>query len=103
MPLPEEGDRRSTVLVVDDAPENIAAMAAVLNGDYRTKAATSGEKALALAQSGSGVDLILLDVVMPGMDGHEVCPAAQARSEDHGHSRHLPDCEGEHGGRAEGL
>jgi putative two-component system response regulator len=69
----EEGSKKSTVLVVDDAPENIAAMAAVLKGEYRITAATGGEKAIELARSDSGVDLILLDVVMPGLDGHEVC------------------------------
>ena len=73
-----EGNTRSTVLVVDDAPENIAAMAALLNGEYRTKAATDGEKALELARSDRGPDLILLDVVMPGMDGHEVCRRLKA-------------------------
>jgi putative two-component system response regulator len=73
MQQPEEGSRKSTVLVVDDAPENIAAMAAVLKGEYRITVATGGAKAIELARSDSGVDLILLDVVMPGMDGHEVC------------------------------
>ena len=70
---PEGGTRKPTVLIVDDAPENIAAMAALLKGEYRTVAATRGERALELARSESGVDVILLDVVMPGMDGHEVC------------------------------
>jgi putative two-component system response regulator len=70
---PEEGTRKPTVLVVDDAPENIAALAAVLKGDYRARAATDGKKALELARTDSDVDLILLDVVMPGMDGYEVC------------------------------
>jgi len=73
MPVPGQADRRSTVLVVDDAPENIAAMAAMLKGDYRTRAATGGDAALEIARSDSRVDLILLDVVMPGMDGYEVC------------------------------
>ena len=68
-------DKRSTILVVDDTPENIATLAAVLNGEYRTKAATDGEKALELARSDPGVDLILLDVVMPGMDGVQTLAA----------------------------
>ena len=70
---PDEGTGKPTVLIVDDVPENIAALAALLKEDYRTKAATDGEKALELARSGSIVDLILLDVAMPGMDGYEVC------------------------------
>ncbi len=73
MNLPDEDGRKATILIVDDAPENIAVMTALLKGEYRIKAATSGEKAIELARAGSDVDLILLDVVMPGMDGHEVC------------------------------
>jgi len=65
-------DHKPTILVVDDVPGNIDVLTAVLRGDYKIKAATSGDKALALAQT-FHPDLILLDVMMPGMDGYEVC------------------------------
>ena len=70
---PLDGGRKSTILVVDDTPENISTMSALLKNIYRIKAATSGAAALELARSDDGPDLILLDVVMPGMDGHDVC------------------------------
>jgi diguanylate cyclase (GGDEF)-like protein len=60
-------------LVVDDAPENLRVLTAVLKDQYRVKVATNGERALALAAGDDPPDLILLDVVMPGMDGYEVC------------------------------
>ncbi len=64
---------QATILVVDDAPENLQVLNAVLKDHYRVKVATSGERALALAAGGEQPDLILLDVMMPGMDGYEVC------------------------------
>jgi adenylate cyclase len=64
----------SLVLIVDDEPTNIAIISSLLKQDgYRTKVATNGEKTLALAFSNDKPDLILLDVMMPGMDGYEVC------------------------------
>ena len=66
-------NHRPTILIVDDTPENIALMTSVLGGSYQTKAATSGERALAIASSADPPDLILLDVTMPVMDGYEVC------------------------------
>ncbi|WPL18925.1 Stalked cell differentiation-controlling protein [Thiorhodovibrio winogradskyi] len=66
-------EKKPTVLIVDDQPSNIALLAALLKGDYRILTATSGHKALELAESKHPPDLILLDVIMPGMDGHEVC------------------------------
>ncbi len=65
---------QKVVLVVDDTPQNIQMIAAVLKDSYRVKVATSGEKALVLAHAADGrPDLILLDVMMPGMDGYQVC------------------------------
>jgi len=63
---------KPTLLIVDDVPGNIDVLAAVLRGDYKIKAATSGDKALDLAHT-FHPDLILLDVMMPGIDGYEVC------------------------------
>ena len=61
-----------TILVVDDVPENIDVLTGILRGEYRVRAATNGPSALALARK-SPPDLILLDIMMPGMDGYEVC------------------------------
>ncbi|MEI6207908.1 MAG: response regulator [Desulfuromonadales bacterium] len=65
--------KRGTILVVDDMPDNLALMNNLLKADYRVKIANTGEKALRIAESESPPDLILLDVMMPGMDGYEVC------------------------------
>src|SRR5271157_735550 len=78
MEPPASNQKRATVLVVDDAPENIAMMSSLLRGTYRTKIATDGEKALRIALSDDPVDLILLDIMMPGMDGYEVCRRLKA-------------------------
>jgi adenylate cyclase len=64
---------KKLVLIVDDTPTNITVVSGVLKEKYRTKVATNGEKALALAAGPEKPDLILLDVTMPGMDGYEVC------------------------------
>ncbi|MBF0382912.1 MAG: response regulator [Magnetococcales bacterium] len=63
---------KKTILLVDDAPENIDLLSGILKADYRLKVALNGEKALKVAAK-SSPDLILLDVLMPGMDGYEVC------------------------------
>lgn len=64
---------KQTVLVVDDVPENIDVLAGILKADYRVKAATSGARALSIAMGANAPDIILLDVMMPEMDGYEVC------------------------------
>ena len=61
------------ILIVDDTPTNIGVISGALKDIYKTKIATNGEKALALASAEEKPDLILLDIVMPGMDGYEVC------------------------------
>lgn len=58
--------------MVDDAPENITVLADLLQPFYRVLAANSGEKALAIAGRDPRPDLVLLDVMMPGLDGHQV-------------------------------
>ena len=63
---------RATILVVDDTPDNLMLMTELLKDRYRIKAANSGEKALRVLQGDSLPDLILLDVMMPGLSGHEV-------------------------------
>ncbi len=62
---------QQTILIIDDAKENIDILLSLLD-DYDLLVAKSGQKALELAKS-ENVDLILLDIVMPGMDGFEVC------------------------------
>jgi len=64
---------KATVLVVDDTPENIDVLRGLLKSHYKVKVAINGEQALKLSSSDSPPDLILLDVMMPGMDGYEVC------------------------------
>ena len=62
----------TTVLIVDDAPENLVVLGEVLSGTYRVRVATSGEKALKLARAAPRPDIVLLDIMMPGMDGFAV-------------------------------
>lgn len=69
---------RKTVLVVDDTPENLSLMTSVLRDAYRVKVATNGAKALSIASSDDPPDLVLLDVMMPEMDGYEVCRRLKA-------------------------
>ena len=65
-------------MIVDDTPTNVGVISGVLKDLYRTKVATNGEKALVLASASEKPDLILLDVMMPGMDGYEVCRRLKA-------------------------
>lgn len=65
------------ILIVDDAPENIEVLGKTL-ADYRRSVALNGEKGLQRAMSDSPPDLILLDVMMPGLDGYEVCRRLKA-------------------------
>ncbi len=64
---------KPTVLIVDDTPENLTLMNGVLGQTYETTVANNGERALKLAFSDEPPDLILLDIMMPEMDGYEVC------------------------------
>ena len=69
---------RPTVLIVDDTPANLDLLADVLRPDYRTTVAISGERALKLIADGPVPDLVLLDVMMPGLNGYEVCVRLKA-------------------------
>ena len=66
------------ILVVDDTPGNIDVLSNILKEDYRIKAALNGEKALKIASAEPRPDMILLDVMMPDMDGYEVCRRLKA-------------------------
>jgi sigma-B regulation protein RsbU (phosphoserine phosphatase) len=71
---------QKTILIVDDTPINIGVISGALKDTYKTKVATNGEKALAIASGEEKPDLILLDVMMPVMDGYEVCRRLKANS-----------------------
>jgi putative two-component system response regulator len=66
-------ERRPTVLVVDDATQNLSLMVGLLCDQYEVRVARNGLQALEIARSTMPPDLILLDVVMPEMDGYTVC------------------------------
>src|SRR5215471_1814646 len=66
------------ILIVDDTPTNLSVISGLLKDSFRTKVATRGEKALAIAAGAEKPDLILLDVIMPDMDGFEVCRRLKA-------------------------
>lgn len=59
--------------MVDDTPDNITLLCSLLGGEYRNKVATNGNKALSIARAEPHPDLILLDIMMPEIDGYEVC------------------------------
>jgi putative two-component system response regulator len=62
---------KKTVLIVDDAPENVTILAELLS-EFNIKVAVNGDKAINILSEGAQIDLILLDVIMPGIDGFEV-------------------------------
>jgi len=64
---------KPTVLIVDDTPENLTLMHGLLKDRYRTKVAPNGERALQILAHHPLPDLVLLDIVMPGIGGFEVC------------------------------
>jgi len=72
------GGGQQSVLIVDDEPGNLALMSSLLKSRYRIKIAKEGEKALEIAASASPPDIIILDIMMPGMDGYEVCRRLKA-------------------------
>ena len=79
-------DTLPTILIVDDSPENLAILSAALQPGYRVLAAKSGERALRIATGPGTPDLILLDVMMPGMDGYQVFEKLRANPA----TRHIP-------------
>ena len=65
--------RRPKILIIDDTPANIALLGLALQDDYDIQIATSGSKGLELAIQDTPPDLILLDIMMPDMDGYQTC------------------------------
>src|SRR5271155_892610 len=72
---------RKTILIVDDTPINIGVISGALKDTYATRVATNGGKAIAIASGAEKPDLILLDVMMPEMDGYEVGRRLKANPE----------------------
>jgi putative two-component system response regulator len=71
-------EQRTTILIVDDEPTNLAVLTQILQADYRVRAARSGELALRAVASEPRPDLVLLDIMMPEMDGYEVLTKIRA-------------------------
>jgi len=69
---------KSRVLVVDDSSFNITILGEALAEEFEVSVATTGEQALEVASGPEPPDLVLLDIIMPGMDGHEVCRRLKA-------------------------
>ncbi len=72
MTIPAQMHRRKVILIVDDTPGNLDVLSEVLSPLYQVLGATHGARALEIANSVPMLDMILLDVMMPGMDGYEV-------------------------------
>ena len=68
------------ILIVDDNPFNIHTLSQILKSDYRIKIANSGKSALAIVKENTEIDLVLLDIMMPMMDGYEVCQELKSNS-----------------------
>ncbi|MCG6551294.1 MAG: two-component system response regulator [Candidatus Magnetominusculus sp. LBB02] len=68
----QQSIKKDVVLVVDDTPDNLTLMSGLLKDTYKVKVANSGERALKIINSDSPPDLVLLDIMMPEMDGYEV-------------------------------
>ena len=73
LPTTVPARHKQSVLIVDDQPTNIKVLANLLKGDYAIRVANSGQKALEIARGMQAPDLILLDIMMPDMDGYAVC------------------------------
>ena len=76
--MPTEDVPKNTVLIVDDSPDGLQILNEILKRQYDVRLARSGEQALQAAQQKPRPDAILLDIMMPGMDGYEVCSRLKA-------------------------
>ncbi|MEZ9231466.1 HD domain-containing phosphohydrolase [Vibrio amylolyticus] len=71
--MQNESEQKPVILVVDDIPDNIHTLSGILSDQFKIKAATSGKKAIQIANTTPKPHLILLDIMMPEMDGYQVC------------------------------
>lgn len=69
---------KATILAVDDTPDNLLLITGLLKDNYHVRVANGGERAIKIAQSDNPPDLILLDIMMPDIDGYEVCRRLKA-------------------------
>jgi putative two-component system response regulator len=84
MTTPRSAKNKQTILIVDDTPENIDLLTQVLDPYYQTKVALNGERALKIMAGDVKPDLILLDIMMPGISGYDVCQRLKRNSDTHG-------------------
>ena len=76
---PDDGlIEKATILAVDDTPDNLLLISGLLKNDYHVRVANGGQRAIKIAQSENPPDLILLDIMMPDVDGYEVCRTLKA-------------------------
>lgn len=83
---PAEYKQPPTILVVDDTPDNLTLMSGLPKDSYRVKVANNGERALKQVQGDNKPDLILLDIMMPGLSGYEVIGELKSNPA----TRHIP-------------
>lgn len=86
LPSTDQGaDVEATVLLIDDNIDILEYLSSILQGKYNVKTASNGQQGLELAQEG-GIDLIISDIMMPGMDGYELCHRIKTNME----TSHIP-------------
>ena len=78
--------KKHTLLIIDDIVDNLMLLGEAMSSEYKIKVATSGVQGLELAVQNPKPDLILLDIMMPGIDGYEVCRRLKSDSR----TRHIP-------------
>ena len=74
-------DHKPIILIVDDVPTNLNILGTSLKDDYHVKVTTTGEEALLIASSKNPPGIILLDIMMPEMDGYEICKRLKEKPE----------------------
>lgn len=84
--MPTPSNERPRILIVDDSPLNISVLVGLLKTDYKTLVAKDGEQAFNRVFNDQAPDLILLDIMMPGIDGYEVCRVLKQDPR----SKHIP-------------